>query len=1035
MHPLQNDILASIIEILGDDLAPEDRIHRLGSILKTAIPFDRFSISLSEMRYWYFLQNDIVTTERNTTRYDDKLLASTWVFLHQEPLLRGDVSSENRFAFDTILSDESMSSHLIVPLVVNGMPFGTFNFFKKSTHFYDPSHLDLAVFLRHAVAHLAKEISENLDSEALNTVTQALLNTTNAETMHKLILTHLQRKFDRVRLYVYDSRRNQLQGRMQMGDEGFVDISNHTYPIADDPYTQRTLSAEWPQIYKAEGSDHENWLKQLNEESILDSSGTREWAEIALTSHRDGRDTFLGKLAIDNSRTQIRLSQKLLDLQTVFLRYAATALEQARERTTLAAQVEQRTRQLSATNHILEEKDALISSLQEVSHRSFSYLNRDELLDNFAKQIIQAGIFRSLMIALVDSETETIEVVRAFQTERPDGPDGRIELINYEETCGTRYRLDDENITPLTARTGELQMVVSKSDTRLDQRLEEGVRWNDKVAYFIPVRRGEKVVAVLATGTVRKDRESFVNRLKLLEPLFDQLGIALEHAALHARAIQNEARYRSLFVNMQSAFAYHQIVTDETGNPVDYRFLEVNPAFEKLMAIGRENIVGRCVSEIIPAASEDPINWVSRYGQVALTGEPMQTKVFSKALGKWVHVSAYSPLERHFAAVFTDITERKRSEERLDELHSQVVQLERLKALGELAAGVSHNLNNMLTGILLPAAMLADSPLHPDDREKVNDILVSARRARDLVVQLNQSVRKDGMEKTKSVSVNRALSEVLQATRARWQNEADLKGIAIRMNLQLRDDAQINATESGLHDVLVNLIFNAVDALPDGGQIDLGTEIMPDRVRIFVKDNGIGMSTDVQSKIFEPFFTTKVNVGTGLGLSTAHNQVSRWGGELLVESKPGRGSVFCVTLPRWNGLHAVPDEGQIPVVPRLRILIVEDDAFVRRSLAHCLKSQHVLTLVETGTQAIEATNHNEFDLAVIDLGLPDVSGDDLARLIRNRLPQLPLILMTGWSLAENDPKRQPFDAYLQKPITDPKMVMDAIDYALKKSAE
>ncbi len=141
------------------------------------------------------------------------------------------------------------------------------------------------------------------------------------------------------------------------------------------------------------------------------------------------------------------------------------------------------------------------------------------------------------------------------------------------------------------------------------------------------------------------------------------------------------------------------------------------------------------------------------------------------------------------------------------------------------------------------------------------------------------------------------ITQVVRATRARWKDESESKGIQIHVNIEAGATPPVQATASGLHDVLVNLIFNAVDALPKGGQINITTQIQRDAVQVSIEDDGLGMSPETQLRVFEPFFTTKMDVGTGLGLSTAYSQVQRWGGDLSVESELGKGTVFSIKLP------------------------------------------------------------------------------------------------------------------------------------------
>ncbi|MFT5377741.1 MAG: PAS domain S-box-containing protein, partial [Candidatus Latescibacterota bacterium] len=226
-------------------------------------------------------------------------------------------------------------------------------------------------------------------------------------------------------------------------------------------------------------------------------------------------------------------------------------------------------------------------------------------------------------------------------------------------------------------------------------------------------------------------------------------------------------------------------------------------------------------------------------------------------------------------------------------MEAQLVQSERLRVLGELAAGVSHNLNNILTGVLAPAQLLKWGLEDPQQvQDSIDDIITSAQRAADLVQRLGRSVHGDQSEMLGSVDTNKIVHEVAQMTRSRWQGEAQARGVHIDLDLDLNEVPSIRGSEAGLHEMLVNLVFNAVDAMPAGGQIRLSTAHSGAFVTLVVCDTGKGMDAETRARAFEPFFTTKASVGTGLGLSTLYGMVRRWGGIVSVDSTPGEGAAF-----------------------------------------------------------------------------------------------------------------------------------------------
>ena len=378
-------------------------------------------------------------------------------------------------------------------------------------------------------------------------------------------------------------------------------------------------------------------------------------------------------------------------------------------------------------------------------------------------------------------------------------------------------------------------------------------------------------------------------------------------------------------------------------------------------------------------------------------------------------------------AVIQDVTDRRRMRE-------EQVRLERLRGLGEMAAGVSHNLNNMLTGIMAPAEMLLMRSTDEATRRDARTIFDSGCRARDLVQRLARSVRGDETEALRPVEVSEVVEEAVADTRPRWQDEAEARGTTIVVRTELEVTPPVRATRSGLHDALVNLVFNAVDALPEGGMIAVRSDTDGEGVWVEVADDGAGMDEETRKRAPEPFFTTKMTVGTGLGLSTVYGAVARWGGTVDLSSETGRGTQVRLNLPVWREEGAAGPVRARELLSRGgRILVVEDEEMVRQVLVRVLERRHRARGVATGQEALDLFEAGEYDLALIDLGLPGMAGDQVARELRRLDPTLATVLITGWDLEEGDPRRAPFDVYLQKPFGSLDAVEEAVSQALALS--
>jgi PAS domain S-box-containing protein len=405
--------------------------------------------------------------------------------------------------------------------------------------------------------------------------------------------------------------------------------------------------------------------------------------------------------------------------------------------------------------------------------------------------------------------------------------------------------------------------------------------------------------------------------------------------------------------------------------------------------------------------------------------------------------------------VLRDITERKRTDEIM-------IRAQRLSAAGELSLGISHNLNNILTGILTPAQLLSEAGLEdPEMNQRLETIVTSARRARDLIQRLGRTVREGKEEALQPVVVATAVEEAVQGARPRWHHEAGARGAFIQVKTDLEELPPIAASPSGLHDILLNLLFNAVDAMPDGGEIFIRARSASPAVELSIGDTGIGMDEQTRRRIFEPFFTTKTDVGTGLGLATVYATAARWGGAIEVASEPGQGATFTLTLPIWDGPLPAADPSPEPspsatsrptastapasaeqptasIVPApsektgpMRILLVEDEAITSLVLADSLRQEgHQVDAFLSSEEALQSFQPGQYDLIMVDLGIPDLSGDQLAQRLKQRDDRLAAVLLTGWHLQEGDPRLAPFEVYIQKPF-DVRRVRRAVYTALE----
>ena len=327
---------------------------------------------------------------------------------------------------------------------------------------------------------------------------------------------------------------------------------------------------------------------------------------------------------------------------------------------------------------------------------------------------------------------------------------------------------------------------------------------------------------------------------------------------------------------------------------------------------------------------------------------------------------------------------------------------EKMAALGELSFGVAHNVNNTLTGILGRAQLL----MRTTDREKTTAglelIIKSAEAGAHIIKRIQDFARERPSREFQSISVGELLTDVCEMTRPRW--EARSVNEAIRCELQADCTAVVMGDPVELREVLVNMIYNAVDAMPQGGEIRLGAHEVGDRVSITITDSGTGISPEVKSRLFNPFFTTKGKAGTGMGLAVSFGIVRRHDGSIEVDSEIGRGTTFRISLPLATESVATGGGTKTSLAstgPRpVRLLVVDDEITVRDVLAEALRAEGCeVVAAENGQVALQLFDEyqGEFDAVFTDIGMPEMNGWELATAIRRRSENIALAIVSGWA--------------------------------------
>ncbi len=355
----------------------------------------------------------------------------------------------------------------------------------------------------------------------------------------------------------------------------------------------------------------------------------------------------------------------------------------------------------------------------------------------------------------------------------------------------------------------------------------------------------------------------------------------------------------------------------------------------------------------------------------------------------------------------------------IEAAHDQLLTSARLRSFGLLATGATHSLNNAFAAILGRAQLLAERTRDEESRAELQEIQRTASAGAQTVRRLQEFARSSREEHFVATDVNQMLRDAAEITRSYWRDQAESNGVVIDVVKDFADVPPALAHPAELREVFIELILNAIEAMPQDGLITLSTARKGDRLIISVTDTGEGMPEATRRRVFDPFFTTKGPTHAGLGLSIAARIVSEHSGTFEVASPAGRGTTFTITLPVQNVAVEEPKKVSLPPAQSANILIVDDEPTIRDVIAKFLSFRgHHVIVASSGADGIARFKETAFDLVVTDLGMPGMSGWDVAREIKKLKPKALVVLMTGWSadLDSRKVKESGVDRVVHKPF-------------------
>ncbi|MCB0259938.1 MAG: response regulator [Calditrichaeota bacterium] len=379
-------------------------------------------------------------------------------------------------------------------------------------------------------------------------------------------------------------------------------------------------------------------------------------------------------------------------------------------------------------------------------------------------------------------------------------------------------------------------------------------------------------------------------------------------------------------------------------------------------------------------------------------------------------------LYRFIFYLMTQLIEKKSLLEQTQKYESYLKHLERMKTLGELAGNTAHHLNNILSVIIGKGQLLQKRLKESTQFRDLELILQAAKDGAASIQRLqNFSARKKSGKTPQTINLNALVQEVVDIARPRFEDEAQLRGIHYDLELNLGDIKPVSGNSHELREVILNLINNALDAMPRGGKLSIQTTLKEQEVLIFISDTGIGIPHEIREKIFEKFYTTKGKQGNGLGLSIARDIVQRHRGTIYVDSIPHKGSIFLIELPASSS-EIVPHSPARPAFYQplgYKVLLVEDEGIVRETLAEMLEDEgcEVYTASDAREALLKFKKH-QCDAVFADLSMPHINGIELAGKLKQLNPHIPVLIVTGWNQLDQALPRSEglIDGMIKKPF-------------------
>ncbi|MDI6807609.1 MAG: GAF domain-containing protein [Candidatus Eisenbacteria bacterium] len=762
------------------------------------------------------------------------------------------------------------------------------------------------------------------------------------------------------------------------------------------------------------GVDRDEFI--VPDENLSTSDRVREdlWhpADILLLTLVNGKQEIVGCIFPDSPVDGRIPSKEVLTELEILANLASVAIENAKLHDKMARKVRE------------------LEALYRTSKTVASTIQFETLLDLVTEEAKELGEARKSALFLLEEEKAELVL------ERSTG-------FSERSKRKLRYRVG-EGIIGKVVLTGEGEIF---SDIKKLPREEREFFENEGIESLlcVPIRSRGKALGALLVGRESRERAFSESELKLLAALGDQVSVALQNAMYYSRAQKSAEELSALLEtsaavlstsDTKSLLSLLAAKASELLSAQNCTIFLLNQEMDQLTPIVAVGPESDAIMKITLKVGEGITGWVAKTGipqrvnhaeidprsKIVPGTDPEPESLLSAPLSVKGRVVGVMTLGRTGDREFTEDNlrflinisnqaamsiEKSRlienlihSFETLKTTQEQLIGSERLKALGEMAAGVAHDFNNVLGSILARVQLLKTKTNDETLTKGLQLVEKAAIDGAETIRRIQNFTRTRTDEDFTCVDINEVIRDSIEMTRSRWRDAQTLSGKTISVAAELGSVPKTAGNPSELREVLTNIVMNAVDAMPEGGKITVRSCADDLRIHVSVSDTGKGMPKEVQSRIFEPFFTTKGVKGNGLGLSVSYGIIARHKGKIEVETEEGKGTTFRIELPIVEGVsQKVEDTADVQQAPGLRALVVDDEEQIRDVLRDIVVSfGHTVDVAQSGSEALALIGRKDYEIVLTDLGMPGMSGWELTREIKNLKPETIVILVTGWAV-------------------------------------